>query len=732
MRPFNAVAVRFVAMVLAGFGTACGDAATQTAQRRVWHVAQTAEASDENDGTAQTPLRTIGQAAQLAQPGDTVLVHEGVYREWVQPARGGDGPDRMIAYQAAEGERVVISGSEVFDPPWEPVEPNQPRWEHVVRANLPEDLFEPHPRLADDNGQPQRYNPFNTPVRIGPYLTAEERMAPRDPNRAGFPELVVGEVFVRGRPMRQVRTTDQVKATPGSWCAADDGKTLVVNFLSWTKGPVEVTVRPAVFAPERRGLGYIRLEGFIIEHAANQAPFPQAGMVSTRSGHHWIIEDNVIRHAATAGLDVGSEVVAHWRVLQNQDIDEGPWADERARPVHETKLPEGPWPPEYNYVEAPAPSHSHVVRNNRICDNSLSGLIAVKADDLLIEGNTFERNNRRRLTPSENPDLEWVEAAAIKLHVTRRARIARNLIRDQAGSGSGIWLDNTNEAARITGNLVLGNDVGIDLEINAGPPILIDHNVVAFNRIDGLSSRCSVTVRFVHNLSMYNGRWGCIVDYAGTRGQFFGRRFVRPTGCEVRNNVFVGNQRGAIRFPIPKEETERKANRIDGNVVEPGQLFQLSGNANDAPSPEEMANLAKAWLDEAGVAKALWPDFDQWRTVDAWPRGCCNLETFAAAFGGPAARAMELGLPRLWEVTTRIPSEDPARYPEQGSTVEGLDPQYKIEFRDPGWQDVLVDPVADATEDFFGQTPPDGKVPAGPFGTASLQSQRLWLWPPSF
>jgi hypothetical protein len=46
-------------------------------------------ASDRNPGTERRPLRTIGAAAKLAQASDTVLVHAGVYRERVSPARGG-------------------------------------------------------------------------------------------------------------------------------------------------------------------------------------------------------------------------------------------------------------------------------------------------------------------------------------------------------------------------------------------------------------------------------------------------------------------------------------------------------------------------------------------------------------------------------------------------------------------------------------------------------------------
>lgn len=48
-------------------------------------------ASDKNDGTYDHPLKTINAAAQLADPGTRVLIHEGVYRECVAPERGGSG-----------------------------------------------------------------------------------------------------------------------------------------------------------------------------------------------------------------------------------------------------------------------------------------------------------------------------------------------------------------------------------------------------------------------------------------------------------------------------------------------------------------------------------------------------------------------------------------------------------------------------------------------------------------
>jgi len=76
----------------------------------VFHVSPSG--SDRADGSSERPLRTIGRAAALAQPSDTVLVHTGEYREWVRPPRGGLSDARRITYAAAPGERVVVKGSE--------------------------------------------------------------------------------------------------------------------------------------------------------------------------------------------------------------------------------------------------------------------------------------------------------------------------------------------------------------------------------------------------------------------------------------------------------------------------------------------------------------------------------------------------------------------------------------------------------------------------------------------
>ena len=82
-----------------------------TVSAKEYHVAKTG--NDANNGNLETPLLTIQAAANLAQSGDIITAHEGIYREEVTPPRGGDSDDQRIVYQAAEGENVVITGSEV-------------------------------------------------------------------------------------------------------------------------------------------------------------------------------------------------------------------------------------------------------------------------------------------------------------------------------------------------------------------------------------------------------------------------------------------------------------------------------------------------------------------------------------------------------------------------------------------------------------------------------------------
>lgn len=67
------------------------------------------------DGRDGAPFRTIGEAVAVLQPGDTCVIHAGVYRETVTLPRSGEPakPIRLVA----DG-KVVISALEPFSPAW--------------------------------------------------------------------------------------------------------------------------------------------------------------------------------------------------------------------------------------------------------------------------------------------------------------------------------------------------------------------------------------------------------------------------------------------------------------------------------------------------------------------------------------------------------------------------------------------------------------------------------------
>ena len=122
MKPLQKHLISLAAMAVL---MTCGNAAEL-------HVASTG--NDASPGTPAAPLRTIQRGADIAQPGDTVTVHAGVYRERVNPPRGGESATKRIVYQAASGEQVVITGSEAVKK-WEKVQ------DRVWKATLPNTFF---------------------------------------------------------------------------------------------------------------------------------------------------------------------------------------------------------------------------------------------------------------------------------------------------------------------------------------------------------------------------------------------------------------------------------------------------------------------------------------------------------------------------------------------------------------------------------------------------------------
>lgn len=411
--------------------------------------------SDDADGSAGAPLRTIGRAAELVRPGGTVRVHEGVYREWVRPRHGGFSESRRVTFEAAPGEHVVITGSEpVTD--WQRVEGD------VWRTEVPNALF------GD-------WNPFAEPVR-GDWL-----VRPFDEPRH------VGDVYVRGISGYEVESADAVavpvertevlddwtgltvpvsrpESAPYQWHAAVGAETTVITALMPGVDPttelVEISVRRSVFFPTEHHVDFVTVRGFELCHAASPWAPPtadQPGLIGPNWAKGWIIEDNHIHDAKCSAISLGKErTTGH-----NYSTERGdkPGYQYQLESVF-SALQIG-WDKEH--------IGSHVVRRNTIHDCGQNGIVGhLGCAFSVIEDNHIFRIGTKR-------EFFGHEIAGIKLHAAIDTRIEHNRLHD---CNLGLWLDWQTQGTRITRNVFHGNSRDLFVEVSHGPYV-VDHNLLA-------------------------------------------------------------------------------------------------------------------------------------------------------------------------------------------------------------------------------------------------------------
>jgi len=77
-----------------------------------YEVAQRhAQASDDGPGLAEQPWKSIAHAAQQVQPGDIVLLRDGIYRERVV-VKTSSTAEKPLRFEAATGAHVVLTGAD--------------------------------------------------------------------------------------------------------------------------------------------------------------------------------------------------------------------------------------------------------------------------------------------------------------------------------------------------------------------------------------------------------------------------------------------------------------------------------------------------------------------------------------------------------------------------------------------------------------------------------------------
>ena len=486
---------------------------------RIYYVST--DGSDRCPGTKEQPFRTIGRAAKAARAGDTVIVGDGTYREWVDPAEGGYSDTVRITYQAAEGAHPVIKGSEVVK--------NWVKQEGTVwKLTLPNEFF------GD-------FNPYTDTIH-GDWL-----------EKPGNYILHTGEVYLNGKSFFEARSLEEVmnpdvrengfhvgwkekkewipdpESTLYRWYTESDGETTTIyaNFQGADPNAetVEINVRRACFYPSRRGCNYITLKGFEIAQAA--CPFApptgdQIGMVGAHWSKGWIVEDCDLHDAKCCALSIGTDALT----------GDNPFTRTHKKPGYTYQneavcraLQQG-WSRET--------VGSHVIRNNRIHDCGQNGIVGhLGCIFSEISGNEIYHIATKH-------EFFGYEIGAIKLHAAIDVVMRDNYFHDNS---LGIWLDWQAQGTRVSGNLFDGNDRDLMIEVTHGPYI-VDNNI--FTSAYSLENTAQGGA-YLHNLFCGGTKHTVVPDrstpyhFAHTT-QLLGTSFVYSGDDRLYQNIFLGNE----------------------------------------------------------------------------------------------------------------------------------------------------------------------------------------------
>ena len=415
---------------------------------REYHVS--VKGSDANNGDVSSPFKTINWAAQKALPGDTVTVHDGTYREWVNPLNGGEREGKRILYRVAKGEKAEIKGSELVTG-WKKEKKGKGVWKVIL------------PNIFFGN-----YNPYNDKI-FGDWFSNHGRDHHTGDvylNDVSLYETTSVEKVIAPDTMRTIR--DPQGATNVWFAEVDADKTTIyANFgdADPNKETVEIAVRPTCFYPTREGLDYITIRGFHVSQAATQWAAPtaeQVGMIATHWCKGWIIEDNVIKNSRCNGITLGKERGSGHNLECNDKRLDG--TAHYIEVIFNT-LRRG-W--------AKDNVGSHIVRNNIISDCEQTGICgSMGAAFSEISGNHIYNIHVKG-------QFSGAEMAGIKLHGAIDTYIHHNRIHKIGNFG--IWMDWMAQGMRISSNLLYDNkEPDLFFEVDHGPYI-VDNNILLSRR----------------------------------------------------------------------------------------------------------------------------------------------------------------------------------------------------------------------------------------------------------
>jgi hypothetical protein len=232
------------------------------------------QADDKNPGTLAAPFKTIQAAMDKAQPGDTVQVRGGVYREYVRFKRGGS---------YAHG--AIFDPQSSSDIQWLTLEAYKD--EHVIlegAVTLPAGQWQ----LVEG-----RKNTYWTPFVTAPYDDRQVNQVFRDgtlimPTLKNVPGANSSQI--NGTVSNIVPVMPDDTAGDEGWFHDLKQKKLFVNMGGRVPGKdVEVKVAKMIEGVDAQSVSYARVRRLEVRD------YVQSGIVVCR-GHEFVVEDNYVHH----------------------------------------------------------------------------------------------------------------------------------------------------------------------------------------------------------------------------------------------------------------------------------------------------------------------------------------------------------------------------------------------------------------------------------------------------
>ncbi|MDF2513093.1 MAG: Alpha-L-fucosidase [Herbinix sp.] len=484
------------------------------------------------DGTGD--FTSIQAAANIVRPGDTIEIFGGTYREEVVLPRGGTDEQNRVTIKAAEGEKVIITGSEVVSAS----EWKKTTDEGVYVITKEKDYF-------------GSFNPFN------------EWWMSKGSKYSNY--FSCGSVYMKDIIFQQVWSMEELKKTDYSWYAeveSSTGRTTI--YANFAKADPTDAVNVTEINKRKQCItaawnqGYITIDGITAMHGCGPKTIdfwqtkakPMAGAISTNGGFYWIIQNCEVTESRGVAIDYGNGS------RMQEDLNGGE-------------------PEIYGH---------HIIRYCKVYNNGTNGMMAYRGAYTEIYGCTLSNNNTLNTGLLSEAYIKDVSGGwGIYIH-------DNYFYSDQTWAVYPIWLDSECDGTRVSNNVFYckGDGQGftyIDYEVNAGYS-LCDNNV--FVGV-GWHIMSASNTYFVNNLFLNTpedsakrswpglGKWG-FIGSEGWDGYQRAMRIVKPGTLDIISTV--GNS--TSRF-----ETYNRYNKMLNNIFfENGP----SGTTNESEVSEKDYN----------------------------------------------------------------------------------------------------------------------------------------------